>query len=123
MQRLITTALFVFVTICSVDAQQRSLVTRAREHGGVGGIQDAELEVMQAALDRAAVLYLDDAARASIPTLTVVGRCECGCASIDFGAPASHERSTVAADATGRTLSGATIISVRSDFLALAAPL
>ena len=41
-----------------------------------------------------------------IPGLQVVARCECGCASVDFDAPVSDQRSTVIADGTGHTPSG-----------------
>jgi hypothetical protein len=43
---------------------------------------------------------------AGVPDLKVVARCECGCASVDFDAPTSDERSGIVADATGRTPKG-----------------
>jgi hypothetical protein len=41
-----------------------------------------------------------------VSNLEVVGRCECGCASIDFDAPTSDQHSTLIADGTGTTPSG-----------------
>ncbi len=69
-------------------------------------ITPEEAEVLQAALDRASVLRIDDAVTAALPTLTVEARCECGCASVDFDAPPSAERSTLIADGTARTSHG-----------------
>jgi hypothetical protein len=65
-----------------------------------------EAEVIRAALERASVLRIDDAAMMAVPALTVVAACECGCASVDFDAPSCEERSTLVADATARTSRG-----------------
>jgi len=43
-----------------------------------------EIAVLTAATDRAAVVPISADMRASIPSLVVVGRCSCGCASVDF---------------------------------------
>ena len=69
-------------------------------------ITPEEAEVIVAALDRASVLRIADAARAALPTLRVEARCECGCASVDFDAPPSVERSTLIAEGTARTSQG-----------------
>jgi hypothetical protein len=63
-----------------------------------------EAEVVRATIERGSMLRLDDTATVAIPTLTVVARCECGCASIEFDAPPSEQRSTVVAEGTARTL-------------------
>src|SRR5438105_450818 len=65
-----------------------------------------EAEVVRAALEYACVLHIDDAAKAPVPTLTVVAKCECGCASVDFDAPPSEERAVLVADGTARTSRG-----------------
>jgi hypothetical protein len=69
-------------------------------------IHHSEAEIIQAGLERASVTALDETARAAIPNLEVVARCECGCASVDFDAPTSEERSGIVADATGQTPRG-----------------
>jgi hypothetical protein len=70
------------------------------------GIYQSEAEIIQAALKRASVGALDETAWAAIPSLEVVARCECGCASVDFDAPTSEQRSGIIADATGQTPRG-----------------
>jgi hypothetical protein len=70
------------------------------------GINQSEAEIIRAALERASRAVLDETARAAIPNLEVVARCECGCASVDFDAPTSEQRSSVIADATGYTPRG-----------------
>ena len=62
------------------------------------GIREDEAAVIRAALERAQVSPVDEAARAAVSKLEVVGRCECGCASVDFDSPASDRRSTLIAD-------------------------
>jgi hypothetical protein len=69
-------------------------------------IRQNEVEVIRAALDRALVAPLDQTVNAAVPELDVIARCECGCASIDFDAPTSEERSGIIADATGQTPRG-----------------
>ena len=69
-------------------------------------IRDDEIAVIRAALDRARVSPVDETASAAISNLEVVGRCECGCASVDFDPAASDRRSTVIADGTGTTPRG-----------------
>lgn len=69
-------------------------------------IRQNEVDVIQVALDRASVAPVDQTVSAGIPDLSVVARCECGCASVDFDAPTSDERSGIIADATGRTPRG-----------------
>jgi hypothetical protein len=65
-----------------------------------------EAEVIRAALARASVAPLDETVQGVIPSLQVVARCECGCATVDFDASASDQRSTVVANAMGQTPSG-----------------
>lgn len=69
-------------------------------------IYQSEAEVIRAAVDRASVAPVNQSVSAAIPDLDVIARCECGCASVDFDAPACEERSGIAADATGRTPRG-----------------
>jgi hypothetical protein len=70
------------------------------------GINQSEAEIIRAALERASLAPLDETVPATIPNLEVVARCECGCASVEFDAPASEQRSGVIADATGHTPRG-----------------
>jgi hypothetical protein len=69
-------------------------------------IRQNEAEIIRAALERASRVLLDDTVWAVIPNLEVVARCECGCASVDFDAPTSEQRSGIIADATGQTPRG-----------------
>jgi hypothetical protein len=69
-------------------------------------INQIEAEIIRAALERASLAPLDETVRVAIPSLEVVARCECGCASVDFDAPTSEQRSGVIADATGHTPRG-----------------
>jgi hypothetical protein len=69
-------------------------------------INDAEASVVERAL---AVAATDDSASAMIGqvrSLQVVGRCECGCASIDFRSLQKEQTARVIADAVGVTPSG-----------------
>jgi hypothetical protein len=70
------------------------------------GIREDEVAVIRAALERALVRAVDEAASAGVAKLEVVGRCECGCASVDFDSPTGDQRSTLIADGTGTTPSG-----------------
>jgi hypothetical protein len=72
-------------------------------------IRQREVDVIRAALERASVAAVDERVIATIPSLQVVARCECGCASVDFSAPASDQRSTLVADGTGTTPCGGQI--------------
>jgi hypothetical protein len=72
-------------------------------------VSAAEAAVIRAALERAPT----DPAFATMATrvdgLHAVGRCECGCDSVDF-APANPEQSTVLlADGIGTTAAGGTV--------------
>ena len=69
-------------------------------------IRQSEAAVIRAALDRASVAAVNQSVSTAIPDLEVIARCECGCASVDFHAPASEERSGIVADATGHTPRG-----------------
>ena len=70
------------------------------------GIREDEVAVIRTALERALVRPVDEAASAAVSTLEVVGRCECGCASVDFDSSTSDQRSTPIADGTGTTPRG-----------------
>jgi hypothetical protein len=65
-----------------------------------------EVDVIRAALERAAVAPVSALMSHELSHLEVVGRCDCGCASVDFVASPCDRRSTVVADATGRTPRG-----------------
>jgi hypothetical protein len=69
-------------------------------------IRQDEVEVIGATLERASVRPVTTSAAAAIHSLTVVGRCECGCASVDFDALPTEERPTPVADGIGETPSG-----------------
>jgi hypothetical protein len=69
-------------------------------------ITSDEAAVIRAALEYAGVLAVDDAAKVAVSTLTVVAKCECGCASVEFDAPVSEQRAMVLADGTARTSRG-----------------
>jgi hypothetical protein len=91
-------------------ATERAAAHRARWTGDMlperRAITPEEAEVIRAALERASVRRIDDAARVAVPALTVVAKCECGCASVDFDAPPCEERATLVADGTAQTSRG-----------------
>jgi len=66
----------------------------------------SELEVIRAAIEKAAVEPVDTEVKGAVDRLQVIGRCECGCAGIDFEAPKSEQRPAPLADAIGRTARG-----------------
>src|SRR5687767_2530803 len=69
-------------------------------------ISRSEADIVRAALERASRVPLEETVRAAIPNLEVVYRCECGCASVNFDASTSEQRSGIIADATGQTPRG-----------------
>ena len=69
-------------------------------------IREDEIEVIRATLERAGVQAVMASAATSIHGLAVVGRCECGCASVDFDATHSEERSVPVGDGIGKTPRG-----------------
>ena len=69
-------------------------------------IRKEEIEVIRAALEQAGVRSVDETAVSSIPTLTVVERCECGCASVDFEARPSEHPWELLGDGVGVTPRG-----------------
>jgi hypothetical protein len=69
-------------------------------------IRQAESDVLRAALERARVDDVDESTVTSIATLEIIARCECGCATVHFAHPVTHERARIIADAKGRTPSG-----------------
>ena len=69
-------------------------------------IRDDEAEVIRAALEMAPVAHVGEAAIAAISGLRVIGRCECGCASVNFDSSESGQRAKPIADGTAKTLRG-----------------
>src|SRR5262245_42087657 len=61
-------------------------------------IREDEAAVIRAALERAPVMSVIEAARNAVDNLEVIARCECGCATVDFDAPTAGERSSPIAD-------------------------
>lgn len=73
---------------------------------GVRPISEAEAAVVERAL---AVAATDESAPAlglSVRALQVVGRCDCGCASVDFCRPAPGDIARMVADAVGKAPNG-----------------
>jgi hypothetical protein len=68
-----------------------------------------EIDVIQATIAQASVLLIDSEAMASLPCLIVVGRCECGCASVDFEECAPDLPSHPVADGIGKTPRGGSV--------------
>ena len=69
-------------------------------------IWQAEVEVIRATLQQAPVRSVPDEVVTSVPTLAVVARCECGCASVDFDERQSEHRSKPVGDGVGETPRG-----------------
>ena len=69
-------------------------------------IRQAEVEVIRAALQQAPVRPVADDVVGAVSTLTVVSRCECGCASVDFDDQPSEHRSEPVGDAVAETARG-----------------
>jgi hypothetical protein len=69
-------------------------------------IRPDEARIIRVVLDRAARASFDPALPATVASLVVVGRCACGCPTIDFASAPSDVRSTVLADATGAMENG-----------------
>lgn len=65
-----------------------------------------EIKVIRVALEKALVGLVDTVAKGAVDRLQVMGRCECGCASVDFDAQESDQPSTLLADAIGYTARG-----------------
>jgi hypothetical protein len=70
------------------------------------GTTEDEAAVIHATLERAPVRPIDETTRVTVARLTVIARCECGCASVDFDSPASVQRSTPITDGAGTTPRG-----------------
>lgn len=66
-------------------------------------IRSAEVDVIRATLQQAPVRAVNDHVVTSLPTLAVVARCECGCASVDFDEQPSEHRSKPVGDGVGET--------------------
>jgi hypothetical protein len=69
-------------------------------------INSAELAVLRATLDRAPVAAATGQLTANLESLQVVGRCECGCDSVDFADPDTARRSKPIGDGIGTTRAG-----------------
>ena len=69
-------------------------------------IKQMEDDVIRATLDRAKVRNIDPDAVASLTSLNVISRCECGCASVDFEEHRSTHRSKPIGDGIGKTERG-----------------
>lgn len=72
-------------------------------------ISSAESEVVLAALRRAPAGTVSPALADAVGHLTVIGRCECGCPSIDFASRAELGQARPIADGIGRTAGGAQV--------------
>jgi hypothetical protein len=77
----------------------RSLMT-------VRPISDAEAAVVERSLVVAATDETAPALSLSVRGLQVVGRCECGCASVDFCRPAPGQVAHIVADAVAKAPNG-----------------
>ena len=71
-------------------------------------IRQEEAEVLRAAIEKAALVSISPEVLSSIPQLTIVGRCECGCPSIHFD-DRSPLKSTVLAHGVGKTPAGGSV--------------
>jgi hypothetical protein len=54
------------------------------ENMEIRAINQQEIAVIETAIKRAPVIHIEDAILTTITTLKVVGRCSCGCDSVDF---------------------------------------
>ena len=72
-------------------------------------IRDDEAAVVIEALNSAPLIRDPAALAATVPSLRVVGRCRCGCASVDF-VPDTESRAGIrVADGIGTTRAGGTV--------------
>jgi hypothetical protein len=69
-------------------------------------IRTSESDVVLAALRRAPTGVIPPALMETVPTLRVIGRCECGCPTVDFEPSEDAVPSRPIADGIGRTSSG-----------------
>jgi hypothetical protein len=69
-------------------------------------INSAELAVLRATLERAPVAAATSQVTAKLESLQVVGRCECGCDSLDFADSDTARRSQPIGDGIGTTRAG-----------------
>lgn len=72
----------------------------------VRSISDSEVAIIERAL---AVTATDESAQdliGLVRSLQVVGRCECGCASVDFRVPAQGQVARIVADAVAKAPDG-----------------
>ena len=72
-------------------------------------IRPEEVDVIRVTLEHALVHPVDDDAVQAIPGLTVVARCECGCASVDFEERALENPWMPLGDGMGTTPRGAQV--------------
>lgn len=69
-------------------------------------IKKEEVDVIRLTLEQAPVRPVDPDVFDSLSTLIAVGRCECGCASVDFETPDSEHPPQPVGDGVGRTRCG-----------------
>jgi hypothetical protein len=69
-------------------------------------ISGAEAQVIERTLSVAATTFTTSELIAQVHSLRVVGRCECGCASVDFRLPAKGQIASIVADAVGKAPDG-----------------
>jgi len=72
----------------------------------VRSISEAEVAVLERALAVAATDPSASTLSGQVRSLQVVGRCGCGCASVDFRIPASGEVASIVADAVAEAPDG-----------------
>jgi hypothetical protein len=72
-------------------------------------IADREIAVVRAILERIPFEPIPRSTVESVATLTIVGSCECGCASVDFGSRLDMSPGRPVAGGYGVTPSGATV--------------
>jgi phosphoglycerate dehydrogenase-like enzyme len=72
-------------------------------------ISPAEITLIHAMLERAAVDPVYRRLAAGIESLRVIARCSCGCDSVDFNDGGQERHPTPIADATGETAAGGTV--------------
>ena len=84
----------------TAGVRQTEMITERRR------IQQEEVEVILVTMRQAPVRSIDDNVVTSVATLTVISRCECGCASVDFNKRSSAHRSKPLGDGVGATPRG-----------------
>lgn len=88
------------------DFSTASSGSMSRPLVSVRPITDAEASVVERALAVAAVDELASTLAVTVRSLQVVGRCSCGCASIDFRIPTRGQIARIVADAVAEASDG-----------------